>query len=82
MRPHPSAASVLALSAFLVLAAAPATAATPAKYPPKAGAGRPAAAPRTSPRMVLPFVQDDYGKAFALAQARKLPLFVESWAPW
>ncbi len=76
------AASALALSACLALAAAPATAATPAKYPSKAGAGRPAATPRASARMVLPFLQDDYGKAFAIARTRKLPLFIESWAPW
>jgi hypothetical protein len=30
----------------------------------------------------LPFVEDDYGRALAEARARKLPLFVESWAPW
>lgn len=30
----------------------------------------------------LPFIRDDYPKALAEAQARKLPLFVEVWAPW
>ena len=30
----------------------------------------------------LPFVEDDYGKALAEARARKLPLFIEAWAPW
>jgi hypothetical protein len=30
----------------------------------------------------LPFVEDDYGRALAEARARKLPLFIESWAPW
>jgi hypothetical protein len=30
----------------------------------------------------LPFVEDDYGRALAEARSRKLPLFVESWAPW
>ena len=30
----------------------------------------------------LPFVEDDYPKALAEARARKLPLFVEAWAPW
>jgi hypothetical protein len=33
-------------------------------------------------REVLPFIQDDYAKALAEAKARKLPLFIESWAPW
>jgi hypothetical protein len=30
----------------------------------------------------LPFITDDYSKALAEARARKVPLFVESWAPW
>ncbi len=30
----------------------------------------------------LPFIEDDYGRAVAEAKARKLPLFVDSWAPW
>jgi endonuclease YncB( thermonuclease family) len=38
-----------------------------------AAAGRPPA---------LPFVEDDYARALAEARARKLPLFVETWAPW
>ena len=44
-----------------------------------AAAPKPAAAPR---RAVLPFIADDYEKAVAEAKARKVPLFVESWAPW
>lgn len=31
---------------------------------------------------VLPWIEDDYPKAVALARARKVPLFVEAWAPW
>jgi hypothetical protein len=30
----------------------------------------------------LPFVEDDYAKALAEARARRLPLFIEAWAPW
>ena len=30
----------------------------------------------------LPFIADDYETALAQARARKVPLFVESWAPW
>lgn len=30
----------------------------------------------------LPFLQDDFTRARAEATARKLPLFVEVWAPW
>jgi len=61
---------LLSLSLASLLAAAPAraAAATPA---------RPSA-----PRMVLPFVQDDYTRAVAEARARKVPLFIEAWAPW
>jgi len=40
----------------------------------------------TSPRSVvpaaLPFVQDDYAGALAQARQLKIPLFIESWAPW
>lgn len=30
----------------------------------------------------LPFIQDNYPKALADAKERKLPIFVEVWAPW
>jgi hypothetical protein len=30
----------------------------------------------------LPFIEDDYPKALALARERSLPLFVDAWAPW
>ena len=33
-------------------------------------------------RKVLPFIADDYAKAVAEARARKVPIFIESWAPW
>ncbi|HZZ85334.1 MAG TPA: hypothetical protein VFE30_12405 [Anaeromyxobacteraceae bacterium] len=44
-----------------------------------ASPARASSAPR---RPALPFVEDDYPKALALARARKLPLFVDAWAPW
>lgn len=31
---------------------------------------------------VLPFIADDYTRAVAEARARKVPLFIEAWAPW
>ena len=31
---------------------------------------------------VLPFIEDDYAKAVAQAKTKKLPIFVEAWAPW
>ena len=30
----------------------------------------------------LPFIEDDYARALAEARARRLPLFIEAWAPW
>ena len=30
----------------------------------------------------LPFIEDDYTKAVARAQAKNIPIFVEAWAPW
>jgi len=30
----------------------------------------------------LPFIDDDYAKATALAKAKNVPIFVEAWAPW
>jgi hypothetical protein len=30
----------------------------------------------------LPFIQDNFAKARAQAAQRKLPIFVECWAPW
>ena len=35
-----------------------------------------------APRSVLPFIADDYTRALALARVRKVPLFIEAWAPW
>jgi endonuclease YncB( thermonuclease family) len=42
------------------------------------------AAGRSSPEtgQTLPFIQDDYPRALAEARSRKLPLFIEAWAPW
>ena len=31
---------------------------------------------------VLRFIEDDYARALAEAKARRVPLFIESWAPW
>lgn len=32
--------------------------------------------------LVLPFIEDDYPRALEIARQRKLPIFVDSWAPW
>ena len=34
------------------------------------------------PRPAVPFIADDYRGALAQARAKKLPIFVEAWAPW
>jgi hypothetical protein len=41
-----------------------------------AGTPAPSAAP------ALPFIEDDYAKALTLAKQKKVPIFVENWAPW
>jgi hypothetical protein len=56
----------------LVFAAAPGGASTHV-------AAKPAIATRAA---VLPFIEDDYEGALAIARSRHLPLFIESWAPW
>jgi hypothetical protein len=35
-----------------------------------------------SAHAALPFIEDDYTKAVARAQAKNVPVFVEAWAPW
>ena len=52
-----------------------ARAAAPASRPAKGSASEAMA-------KVLPWMEDDYPRAVARAKARKLPIFVESWAPW
>ncbi len=45
--------------------------------PPAAGAAGVAAT--ASP---LPWIANDWPRAVSLARARKVPIFVENWAPW
>jgi hypothetical protein len=66
----------LGLSAILL--AGPAAAATTVKKPTTA---KPASA-SAQPAMVMPWIEDDYARAVSEAKARKVPIFVESWAPW
>ncbi|HEX8950377.1 MAG TPA: hypothetical protein VF945_00960 [Polyangia bacterium] len=35
-----------------------------------------------APRAALPFIEDDYARALREATRKKLPIFVEAWAPW
>jgi hypothetical protein len=62
----------------LVLAAGLAAGFTPAHAKPTTGG--PTKTAKWSP--VVPFIEDDFGRALALAKERKLPVFIEGWAPW
>jgi hypothetical protein len=68
----------LAAASLLALFAGPSLAATTVKKP---TAAKPAGA-SAQPAMVMPWIEDDYARAVSEAKARKLPIFVESWAPW
>jgi hypothetical protein len=35
-----------------------------------------------SAKEMVPFIEDDYAKAVAQAKVKKVPIFVEAWAPW
>jgi len=45
-------------------------------------AAAPAGPATPGAREVVPFIADDYARALAQARARRVPLFIESWAPW
>jgi hypothetical protein len=66
---------------LLVLLCAAAALAAPARAttsaPPKTAGS---ATPKWNP--TVPFIEDDFGRALALAKERKLPVFIEGWAPW
>ena len=62
-----------------VLALAATTGASAAKAP---AGHRAVAAARSAWRPAVPFIEDDYPRAVALAKARKVPVFIEAWAPW
>ena len=71
--------SLLAVPLLLLACALAASTATPVRA---AAGSKPAGLATAGSRMVLPFIQDDYTRALAEARARKLPLFIEAWAPW
>jgi hypothetical protein len=41
-----------------------------------------AAPPAVKHTQVLPFIEDDYGRAIGEAKSKKLPIFADAWAPW
>ena len=38
--------------------------------------------PAPGKKPALPFIEDDYPRALAEARSKKVPIFVEAWAPW
>lgn len=38
--------------------------------------------PTAETHEALPFIEDDYPRAVELARTKKLPIFVDVWAPW
>ena len=42
----------------------------------------PANKPAAAKKPALPFIEDDYPRALAEARSKKVPIFVEAWAPW
>jgi hypothetical protein len=75
MRSHPMIHRALAVGGLLAALAA----AAPAR---PVAAGRPAGGPAAAPHQGLPWIADDLTRAVAEAKARRVPIFVESWAPW
>jgi hypothetical protein len=33
-------------------------------------------------KFAVPFIDDDYPRALSEARSKKVPIFVENWAPW
>ena len=58
------------------LALAGVSSAAPARH------ARPHPAATSAWKPAVPFIEDDFGRALALAKERKLPVFIEGWAPW
>lgn len=69
-------AAVLVTLATLAAPAPDARAATPAKT------AAPKAPKHGAIPAAVPFLDDDFTKAVALAKESKRPVFIEAWAPW
>lgn len=67
-------AILLAAAVWVLLSVGPASASSIGRRDTKPAGAQPA--------MVMPWIEDDYAKAISEAKARKVPIFVESWAPW
>lgn len=71
------------IGSWVLLAAGVALYAVPAMAVTSAAKSAPAKSTTTAKwTPVVPFIEDDFGRALALAKERKLPVFIEGWAPW
>ncbi len=68
------------IATLAILTSVPASAAPTPGRAASASRSRPSATAAWKP--VVPFIEDDFGRALALARERKLPVFIEGWAPW
>ena len=57
-------------------------AALPALAPLLLACGRPPAPVDSAVTRPLEFIENDYARALVEAKSRKVPIFVEAWAPW
>ena len=73
-------APALLLAALIASASNAASTTAPAKSAPANAVTTKSATPAWKP--AVPFIEDDFGRALALAKERKLPVFIEGWAPW
>lgn len=71
--------AALVVAALLALSPAAGRATASAATAPTAPTARASTRPHA---LVLPFIENDYTRAVAEARARKVPIFVEAWAPW
>jgi hypothetical protein len=46
------------------------------------GVAAAAAGAAAAPASGIPWIEDDYSRAVSEARAKKLPIFLEAWAPW
>ena len=73
-------APALLLAALIASASNAASTTAPAKSAPANAVTTKSATSAWKP--AVPFIEDDFGRALALAKERKLPVFIEGWAPW
>lgn len=78
MRGPSFALGIIAITTVVCATAALAAGSAPAAH----GAPSHAARAAGHDAAVVPFIDDAYTQAVAEARARKVPIFVEAWAPW